>query len=747
LRAPLHVFAILIFLLVLFGVVPLWATNIIINELDCDTPGTDTLEFVELYDGGTGSTGLDGLVVVFYNGSNDTSYRAFDLDGYSTNAEGYFLLGNSGVIPTPSIIFGNSSLQNGADAVAIYIGDATDFPSGTSVTTANLLDAIVYDTNDADDAGLLILLNAGQPQVNEDGAGDTDNHSNQRCSNGFGGQRNTGNYTQNTPTPGGANNCANNLPTADAGPSQIVEVGDLVQLDASGSNDPDLGDTLSYSWSFTSKPSGSAAILSDPTAVNPTFTADEPGYYHLDLTVEDGHGGMDSDQVIVLVVYFLAPSLRNVVINEIAWMGTTYRFQDEWMELKNNTDLPIDLTGWQLVAGDIYPSIPLSGTIPPHSYFLLERTDDVPVSDIAADQIFIGVLNNPDAQQLLLLDPSYRVIDTANGDGGPWPAGTTLPIGRYTMERIDPLKPDSDTNWDTNDGITQNGTDGGGNPIHGTPKAHNGATNFPPTAGFIFSPIEPTTQQAVQFTDQSTDPDGTVVSWSWTFGDGTTSALQNSVHQYADGGTYTVTLEATDDDGATGSISQQVTVKNVGPTADFAFAPAHPLIDESVQFTDLSSDVDGTITSWTWDFGDSGGCSAQNPTHAYAMGGIYTVQVTVTDDAGASNTTEKQIEVTNCTDFINFGPNPVTSDGCVFWLCLPDATTSATLEIFDVDGALLVSIPLDPLADRYPAAGRWIPEDDQGRLLGTGLYLYVVEIEHADGTTTFSPAQKMVIKR
>jgi len=96
---------------------------------------------------------------------------------------------------------------------------------------------------------------------------------------------------------------------------------------------------------------------------------------------------------------------------------------------------------------------------------------------------------------------------------------------------------------------------------------------------------------------------------------------------------------------------------------------------------------------------------------------------------------------------VNHGPNPVPAEGCIFWLDLPDDTVDATLKVLDIDGALLVSIPLDPMADWYPAAGRWLPEDDQGRLLGTGLYLYVVEIEHIDGTITYSPVQKMVIQR
>ena len=69
------------------GPPPPVATNVIINELDSDTPGTDAAEFVELYDGGAGDTALDGLVVVFYNGSNDLSYAAFDLDGFQYRRE------------------------------------------------------------------------------------------------------------------------------------------------------------------------------------------------------------------------------------------------------------------------------------------------------------------------------------------------------------------------------------------------------------------------------------------------------------------------------------------------------------------------------------------------------------------------------------------------------------------------------------------------------------------------------------
>ncbi|WP_340198552.1 lamin tail domain-containing protein [Ascidiimonas sp. W6] len=178
--------------------------NLIINELDADTAGSDVEEFVELYDGGSGNTSLSGYILVLYNGNGDTSYNTIDLSGFTTNAEGYFVVGNAGVANVGLVVPGNT-FQNGADAVALYQADAASFPNGTAVTTENLIDAIVYDTNDADDIALLTLLNAGEAQVNEGGGGDKDGQSSQRIPNGEGGPRNTTTYTQATPTPGTEN--------------------------------------------------------------------------------------------------------------------------------------------------------------------------------------------------------------------------------------------------------------------------------------------------------------------------------------------------------------------------------------------------------------------------------------------------------------------------------------------------------------------------------------------------------------
>lgn len=128
----------------------------VINEIDADQAGSDSAEFVEL--SWTPNTALDGLVVVMFNGSDDQSYAAYDLDGFSTDANGLFVLGNTGV-NNAEITLPSNGLQNGADAVALYTGNESDFPNDTPLSTTNLLSALVYGTNDGDDTELLTGLN------------------------------------------------------------------------------------------------------------------------------------------------------------------------------------------------------------------------------------------------------------------------------------------------------------------------------------------------------------------------------------------------------------------------------------------------------------------------------------------------------------------------------------------------------------------------------------------------------------
>jgi PKD repeat protein len=166
------------------------------------------------------------------------------------------------------------------------------------------------------------------------------------------------------------------------------------------------------------------------------------------------------------------------------------------------------------------------------------------------------------------------------------------------------------------------------------------AENRAPSADFTASCVDLT----CDFTDGSTDPDGTVTAWSWTFGDGATSTEPSPRHTYAAGGTYTVGLTVTDDDGATGSTSRSVTVTappppNALPTAAFT-ASCENL---SCTFTDQSTDSDGRVTAWSWDFGDGESSSNQNPSHTYGDGGTYTVRLTVTDDRGGTGSASRSV--------------------------------------------------------------------------------------------------------
>ncbi|PIZ88859.1 MAG: hypothetical protein COX90_02405 [Candidatus Nealsonbacteria bacterium CG_4_10_14_0_2_um_filter_38_17] len=178
--------------------------------------------------------------------------------------------------------------------------------------------------------------------------------------------------------------------------------------------------------------------------------------------------------IIFLFLFCLTPfksSAANldVVINEVAWMGTTNSANDEWFELYNNTQNPISLDGWQLISQDGTPKITLSGIIPANGFYLLERTNDDTVPGILADKIYTGALGNS-GEYLKLYDNLNNIVDEVNCSEK-WFAGDNKT--KQTMERMNPLVNGSEAaNWQTSP-VGNSISNGASQNPGGTPKTKN----------------------------------------------------------------------------------------------------------------------------------------------------------------------------------------------------------------------------------------------------------------------------------
>ena len=187
-----------------------------------------------------------------------------------------------------------------------------------------------------------------------------------------------------------------------------------------------------------------------------------------------------------------AASPGSIVINEIAWMGSADSSADEWIELYNITNTPVDLTNWVIDDDNGSATYTISsGTIPAYGYFLIEDTEEA--TSAASDAIInISLANTGDS--LVLKDETSQTIDTVNSSGGAWYAGNS---GSYlSMERIDPLASgDTAGNWADN--MLGNGSIGrSSSAINGTPGSGNSVYSGGPTGtnvefeDLVINPVE-----------------------------------------------------------------------------------------------------------------------------------------------------------------------------------------------------------------------------------------------------------------
>lgn len=146
----------------------------------------------------------------------------------------------------------------------------------------------------------------------------------------------------------------------------------------------------------------------------------------------------------------------------------------------------------------------------------------------------------------------------------------------------------------------------------------------------------------------SADSDGSIDAYDWVFGDGATATTVSTSNAYSTAGSYTITLTVTDNDGAASNSSQTVSVVTSGSSNN------PPSVSFSSNCTDLicnfdasaSSDSDGAIVTYAWDYGDFGTGAGQTSGHTYATSGVYTVMLTVTDNAGATSSGSQNLSVT-----------------------------------------------------------------------------------------------------
>jgi phosphoglycerol geranylgeranyltransferase len=201
--------------------------------------------------------------------------------------------------------------------------------------------------------------------------------------------------------------------------------------------------------------------------------------------------------------------------------------------------------------------------------------------------------------------------------------------------------------------------------------------NQAPTAAFSYSCGDLT----CSFTDLSADSDGQITSYDWDFGGEGVSSQKNPTYTFSSEGAVEVTLTVVDDVGAEDAVAKQVTLTLPvagGPTADFSVTCS----SLDCTFHDLSTDPDGPVVAWAWEFGDGAQSEVQHPIHHYTATArkLYTTRLTVTDNAGLTSTKTTEFSVSPAATLqCESAPGTGQFASCSLEL-LDDATVTVVLE-------------------------------------------------------------------
>lgn len=465
-------------------------------------------------------------------------------------------------------------------------------------------------------------------------------------------------------------------PQAAAGKDITVAPGQVIQLNANDSKDPD-GQITRYAWEF------SDGTKAEGVSVSKTFT--KPGIYDVFLRVEDNSDSpcnFDTDQ---LKIWVNAQPVVDVGEDIIAAVDEKITFNGN---KSNDSDGEIADYTWDFGDGTT-----ANGLIVSHQYAVpgkytvtLVVTDNTDVGNNSAlDKLTVTVNDRPVAAAGLDVTVASGEVTTFDGAG--------------SVDRDGKL---IDFSWSFGDGASAKGQkvthtykNPGKYPVILTVRDNSTSisdlhsdtllvtVNFPPVpkAG----PDQYLTKSIVQFDGSaSSDQDGQITAYLWNFGDNTTSSEASPLKVYAKPGTYKVTLKVTDDTKvSSNNMTDELTVViNARPVAD-AGADKISAPGQAVSFDGGGSvDTDGSIVRYVWEFGDGKTAEGKSVSNTFEKSGTYLVSLKVYDNSGHPEAfdLDEAIVTVNSQPVVVPGPDIIAAPG--------DMITVDAARSFDRDGKI-----------------------------------------------------------
>lgn len=397
---------------------------------------------------------------------------------------------------------------------------------------------------------------------------------------------------------------------------------------------------------------------------NPCAIYINPGTYTVSLTASNT-GGSDTKTVNAMITVFANPVVDFSADNALGCAPETISFTDE----TTLGDAPLVSWRWDFGDGNTSTQQNPSNTYTnPGTYTVVLEVADTN-----------GCVHSKSVSNMI------TILASPNVDFTPMPSSSCgFPV-TVTFQDQSTGSMITDYFWDLDDGATSTLQ----NPVHtyNSPGTYDVSLTLTNSAGctatktltdflgngglnadFSVDDTDGCGSVSPDFEDQSTSS-GTIVDWLWDFGDGGTSNVQNTTHNYTVPGTYDVTLIVTDNSGCTDTtVYDDLITVYVRPSANFtADNTTGCSLPFTVNFTETATDD----VSWLWEFGDGNTSTQQNPSHSYAAPGSYGVRLTVTSADGCTRTSFKP-------DYIK-----ITSPSANFWADVNQGCLDLTVNFND----------------------------------------------------------------